>query len=153
MFLSQHLKSWPAGGYTKGSLAQLYRLCLWFPPSALPLLLEHIAATSLAKLRTLIKPRLIAEWHVYIRRERWEKHGFSFTKAMQDTCLRKNSSLRHVNNIKAKWKWDICLVLISIWSAGTKESIITRNRTTTIDPGQESQDTRNLNKVGTENEM
>lgn len=45
------------------------------------------------------------------------------------------------------------MVLIGIWSAGTKENIITRDRTTTINPGQESQDIRNLNKVETESEM
>lgn len=72
---------------------------------------------------------------------------------MQDTCLRKNSSRRQVKTIKAKWKWDICLVLIGIWSAGTKESITTRDRTTTINPEQESQDIRHLNKVETESEM
>lgn len=40
---------------------------------------QIIAVTSFARQRTLIKPSVISEWDVYTRRERWEKHGFSFT--------------------------------------------------------------------------
>lgn len=50
---------------------------------------KRTAPASSARRRTLIKPWLFAEWHVYIRRESWEKHGLSFTEVMQDTCLRK----------------------------------------------------------------
>lgn len=45
------------------------------------------------------------------------------------------------------------MVLIGSWSARAEESIVTRARTTTINPGQESQDIRHFNKVETESEM
>lgn len=81
------------------------------------------------------------------------KAWFLFHQGNARYLLEKKQYLEAINNIKAKWKWDICLVLIGIWSAGTRESIITKDRTTTINPGQESQDIRNLNNVKTESKM
>lgn len=109
MFLSQHLKSWPVGRFTKGSLPHPCCLCFWFPPPGPPLL----SALHLLLLRSE-EPWLNLDvcWMTYLHQKgKMGKAWLLFHRGNARYLLEKNSSLGEViskvsgNRISAQFWW------------------------------------------------